>query len=162
MLNLRIAIEVAIHNVAHQPALTEILNLASSLPQPVSPTIELGVPGGKPDTPNRDTILKIDDYVFIKQGFQFVKISLADILVLETEDNYTYFVRTTKRYILRLLRSAALDRLNHPQMVRVHRSFAVNVRRVDTFDEQTVTLNGYPVLLGKNDKDDFMRSLHAG
>ena len=100
--------------------------------------------------------------MFIKQGFQFVKISLADILVLETEDNYTYFVRTTKRYILRLLRSAALDRLNHPQMVRVHRSFAVNVRRVDTFDEQTVTLNGYPVLLGKNDKDDFMRSLHAG
>ena len=92
MLNLRIAIEVAIHNVAHQPALTEILNLASSLPQPVSPTIELGVPGGKPDTPNRDTILKIDDYVFIKQGFQFVKISLADILVLESEDNYTYFV----------------------------------------------------------------------
>ena len=51
-------------------------------PQPVSPTNELGVPGGKPDTPNRDTILKIDDYVFIKQGFQFVKISLADILVL--------------------------------------------------------------------------------
>ena len=45
MLNLRIAIEVAIHNVAHQPTLTEILNLASSLPQPVSPIIELGVPG---------------------------------------------------------------------------------------------------------------------
>ncbi|MCY7358509.1 MAG: LytTR family transcriptional regulator [Rudanella sp.] len=107
----------------------------------------------------RNTILKIDDYVFIKQGFRFVKISLADILVLEAEDDYTYFV-TTKRYILSLSLSAALDRLNHPRMVRVHGSFAVNIRRVDTFDEQTVTLDGHTVPLGKNYKDDFMRSLH--
>ncbi len=159
MLNLRIAIDVAIHNFALQPAIPQhSVAVGAPAPSPESaPTIT------RPDSPGpgRDTILKIDDYVFIKQGFQFVKISLADILVLEAEDNYTYFVTTTKRYILRLSLSAALDRLNHPRMVRVHRSFAVNIRRVDTFDEQTVTLDGHTVPLGKNYKDDFMRSLHV-
>lgn len=158
LLNLRIAIELAIHNFAKQP----ILPNASPELAPSAIVPDLGSVTGKPDTPNRDTILKIDDYVFIKQGFQFVKINLTDMLVLEAEDNYTYFVTATKRYILRLSLSAVLDRLHYPRIVRVHRSFAVNVRRVDTFDEQTVTLDGHTVPLGKNYKDDFMRSLHVG
>ena len=163
MLNLRIAIEIAIHNVAHQPALTKTLNLASSLPQPVSPTTELGVPNGKPDTPNRDTILKLMITCLSSRGSSSLKSALPIYWCWKPKTTTRIlFVTTTRRYILRLSLSAALDRLNHPQMVRVHRSFAVNVRRVDTFDEQTVTLNGYPVLLGKNDKDDFMQSLHAG
>lgn len=152
LLNLRIAIEVAIHNFANQPALLETTTNPGSTDEPPNQSI-------RPETPNRDTILKIDDYVFIKQGFQFVKINLADILILEAEDNYTYFVTTTKRYILRLSLSAALERLQFSRMVRVHRSFAVNVRRVDTFDEQSVTLDGHVVPVGKNYKEDFMRNL---
>lgn len=158
LLNLRIAIELAIHNFAKQLELTTSLAPAHTTTSPVdSSSVH-----GKAEASTRDAILKIDDHIFIKQGFQFVKISLMDILVLEAEDNYTYFVTTTKRYILRLSLSAALERLNYARIVRVHRSFAVNVRCVDTFDEQTVTLAGHIIPLGKNYKEDFMRSLHVG
>ncbi len=155
LLNLRIAIELAIHNFAQQHVLTSV-----GLTSPIRSETATTVDGSqRNESLNRDTILKIDDSVFIKQGFQFVKINLADILILEAEDNYTYFITHTKRYILRLSLSAALERLQHPRMVRVHRSFAVNVRRVDSFDEQSVSLDGREVPLGKNYKDDFMRNL---
>jgi two-component system, response regulator PdtaR len=159
LLNLRIAIDLAMHNFVQQTQLAETVPIADL---PASPTLnENAATVSRTETVNRDTILKIDDYIFIKQGFQFVKINLTDILILEAEDNYTYFVTTGKRYILRLSLSAALERLQFPRMVRVHRSFAVNVRQVDTFDEQTVTLNGHTVPLGKNYKEDFLRSLHV-
>lgn len=139
--------------IIYLTALSDIAIVASPDPAPTNT---------KTNTSSRDAILKIDDHIFIKQGFQFVKISLMDMLLLEAEDIYTYFVTTTKLYILRLSLSAALERLNYARMVRVHRSFAVNVRCVDTFDEQTVRLAGHIIPLGKNYKEDFMWSLHVG
>ncbi|KAB7731726.1 response regulator [Rudanella paleaurantiibacter] len=156
LLNLRIAIDVAIHNFARQTQL-----LPGSASPEAALTAEKKPDAPERDPPGRDTILKIDDYVFVKQGFQFVKISLADILVLEAEDTYTVFVTTVKKYALRQSLSAVLERLNHPRFVRVHRSYAINVNRVDTFDDHGITLGSQSVPLGKNYKDEFMRRLQV-
>jgi two-component system, response regulator PdtaR len=163
MLNLRIAIEVAIHNFGQQNQLTTQLAPVGTFPEP-EPALKNGItdrPTTERDTPGRDTILKVDNYVFVKQGFQFVKISLADVLLLEAEDIYTTFVTTAKKYVLRQSLSAVLDRLDHPRFVRIHRSYAVNINRVDTFDDHGVTLGTQVVPLGKNYKEEFMRRLQV-
>ncbi|CCH52579.1 two component transcriptional regulator, LytTR family [Fibrisoma limi BUZ 3] len=137
-----------------------LLNLRISIDMSLHTFSTRSLPAGKVPTaaPERDTILQIDDDVFIKQGYQYVKIHFSDILILEAEDIYTTFVTTTRKYALRLPLTAVLDKLNHKRLVRVHRSYAVNISRVDVFNDHEMTIGTHIVPLGKNYKDEFMNS----
>ncbi|RIV21516.1 DNA-binding response regulator [Fibrisoma montanum] len=137
-----------------------LLNLRISIDMSLHTFSTRSLPTGKTTAaaPERDTILQIDDDVFIKQGYQYVKIHFSDILILEAEDIYTTFVTTTKKYALRLPLTAVLDKLNHKRLVRVHRSYAVNISRVDVFNDHEMTIGPHIVPLGKNYKDEFLNS----
>lgn len=104
-----------------------------------------------------EPILRIDDTVFIKHKYQFVKISLDDIDYLEADGSHTTLVTTQHRYALRLTISHVLDRLNFPRLIRIHRSYAVNLNRVSTFNEREVSLPTLSLPLGRLYKPNFLR-----
>jgi DNA-binding LytR/AlgR family response regulator len=137
---LRIAIEVAVHNF-HQP---------TAVPAPAAP-------------PEREPLIRFGaDGVFLKQGHQFIKLYLPDVLILEADDIYTTFVTTAKKHALRLPLTTVLDRLAHPALVRVHRSYAVNLHRVDGFDDQELRVDGRVVPMGRRYREGFLKRLQEG
>ena len=136
--SLRAALALALHTVAR--------------PVPVAAP---AAPG--PDALTRDTILQLDDHVFIKEGPDFVRIPLADILLLEADNTYTTLRTPTRRHALRLTLGAVLERLQVPQLVRVHRSFALNIQRVERFSDADVTVAGQAVPLGRQYREAFLR-----
>jgi DNA-binding LytR/AlgR family response regulator len=109
------------------------------------------------DGAGQETILQIDDYVFIKHNYQFVKIRLDDIEWLEADSAYTTVVTPTHRYALRLTIGHMLERLNYGRLVRIHRSYAVNLNRVSTFNEHEVTVRTQTLPLSRLYKPDFLR-----
>ncbi len=144
--SLRLAIDLAIHNFV----------------QRLSPDSAASEPPISTDRDaTRDPILQVNDQLFLKQGYQFVKVNLADIVLLEADNTYTTFVTSTRKYALRLPLTSVLEKLPAKRFVRVHRSFAVNVSQVDTFSDHEVTLGKHSVPMSKNFKDEFIHRLRA-
>ena len=146
LMSLRISIEMAINNFA--------LRNHASAP-------ETWVPGPGPtlesrENPTRDSILRVNDYIFVKSNYRFIKIILSDILYLEADNNHTVIQASTQKLAIRQSLSAILERLAMPRLVRTHRSFAVNLDRVDSFNEYEVRVGEFDIPLGRNYKESFL------
>lgn len=148
---LRVAIELAISNIAISQAKSSTqLSSHEVVEVPVRP---LSV--ADRDL-NRDTLLQIDDYLFVKNNYQFVRVLLADVQYLEADSAYVTLITTSKKYALRLSLTQVLDRINYPRFVRLHRSYAVNIGWVEAFNEHEVTVAGQPIPMGRSYRDEFI------
>lgn len=140
--SLRIAVEIALSNFAYLSAPPK-----SIAHEPMS--IPIGVREG-------ETILQVGDYIFIKQNYQFVRLHQAEVLYVEAEDKYTTVVTPNRKFVLRLSLAVLLQRLADMALVRVHRSFAVNLSHVESFSDYEVQVPGQTVPLGRVYKEEFM------
>lgn len=142
---LRAAIEVALLGQRSAPA-----------GAPAAETVDTAA--ASPAT--REPILRLDEHIFLKHNYQFVRVALADIIMLEADNTSTTLFTTGPRYSLRLSLAATLERLHYAPLVRVHRSFAVNIGHVTAFTEAEAIVGGQAVPLGRQYKADFMRQFH--
>jgi two-component system, response regulator PdtaR len=139
--NLRMAIEMAINNFAFRVVAS---NLKVDKNQPL-------------DASAKDAILQINDDIFVKQNYQFVKFKLNEILYLEADNIYTTIVTPLKKYVIRQTIGNVLERLPLKQLVRIHRSFVVNVSKIESFNEHEVIIEGRELPLSRTFKDEFMK-----
>ncbi len=140
IINLRMAIEMAINNFAFRAN---------------SPTLKI-IKDDKEIT-QKEVILQVNDAIFIKQNYQFVKFPLSEILYLEADNTYTTIITSQKKYALRQTISNVLERLAMKNLVRVHRSFVVNINKIDSFNEHEITINNIQIPLSRSFKDEFMK-----
>lgn len=152
-LNLRIAIDLAIYNITR----------STTVASPIEPT-----PDSLPtEEPSRGEIIMLaKDHVFVKQNYRFVKFPIADIRYLQSEGNYTDIVTASHKYTLRLVLNRVLEKLHgnetaRTDIVRVHRSYAVNLRQVTTFSEQEVQVGGQLIPVGRSYRVEFMKGVLA-
>ncbi len=146
--NVRIAIEMAIHNFAAATATAETVA--------AKPEAQATVPA------DRETILQMDGYIFVKHNYAFVKVKLADIQYVEADNNYVHLVLTENKLLLRLSMNQLLARINYRPLVRIHRSFAVNIDVIHSFTEQEVLLGPNKQLpIGRSYKEEFLKNFQA-
>jgi two-component system, response regulator PdtaR len=138
--NLRLAMEMAINNFAIKV-------------NPVSLKI---LP--KNDTNHyKETILQVNEDIFIKQNYQFVKFPLNEILYLEADNMHTTIVTSAKKYAIRQTLSTILERLPTKSLIRVHRSYAVNLNKIDSFNEHEIMIGLQAIPLSRGSKDEFLK-----
>jgi two-component system, response regulator PdtaR len=109
------------------------------------------------DSRSKESILQINDNIFIKQNYQFVKFPLKDIIYLEADNVYTNIVTTQKKYVIRQALSAVQERLPLKQLVKIHRSYVININKIDSFNEHEVIVSGHQIPLSRSFKDEFMK-----
>lgn len=105
---------------------------------------------------NRETILQTQGFIFIKQEYSFIKIRLDDITFVETDNNYIIIHLAIRRYILRLSLSAFLEKVKFNNLIRTHRSYAVNIGQVDFFNEQGVGIGKKEIPLSRQYRALFL------
>jgi two-component system, response regulator PdtaR len=137
--NLRMAIELAISNFAVKI-------------QPLKILID-----EKPENPQKEMFLQVNDDIFIKQNYQFVKFSLNEILYLEADNIYTNIITSQKKYVIRQSIGNVHERLPMKNLIRVHRSFVVNINKIDSFNEYEVMVQGHAIPISRTYKDEFMK-----
>ncbi|RYY85865.1 MAG: response regulator transcription factor [Chitinophagaceae bacterium] len=81
-------------------------------------------------------------HVFIKTGYEQVKVSLQDIHYLESSGNYVTFVVSGKHLLSRSNMAEALASLPSGRFLRVHRSFAVAMDKIEKIERGQVTVAG--------------------
>jgi len=100
------------------------------------------------------------DFIFLKDGQHFHKVFYDEILYLESENNYTSLYFSSKRKIMtRSSFSEFIETLPAGMFMRVHRSFAVNLLKVDSLEPDDVVVSGLKVPVSKTYRDELMKIL---
>ena len=81
------------------------------------------------------------DYLYIKTGYEQVKVQFDEILYLEATGNYVTFVLKDKIILSRSTFIEAISLLPSNKFVRIHRSFLVAVNKIDKVERHQVTIN---------------------
>lgn len=145
--NVRIAIDLAVNNFA-----------VSREQQFTGKIIPLDKDGSRSTgSPEKEMILRMDDHIFVKHNYAFVKLKLSELLYIETDNNYTSIITADKKFLLRLSLSQLLEKINYKALVRIHRSYAVNINAIQSFNEQVVEVNQQHLPIGRNYKEEFMK-----
>jgi DNA-binding LytR/AlgR family response regulator len=143
--NVRIAIELALNRFAVPKPLQE---------EGESPLTATGV--GEID-PGNEPIWQMGDSVFIKYKRHFVKIHLDDVLLVQANRNHISLHTGDKKFVLRLSLGQLFDRLVFDRLIRIHRSYAVNIDVIESFTEQMVITHRGEFPIGPSYKEEFLR-----
>ena len=88
------------------------------------------------------------DFVFLKTGYEQVRIAFDDILYLEAAGNYVTFVLEGKKLLSRMTMAEVETLLPAEKFVRIHRSYVVAKDKIDRVERHQVRVHGHALPLG--------------
>ncbi|HEX6334457.1 MAG TPA: LytTR family DNA-binding domain-containing protein [Flavisolibacter sp.] len=89
------------------------------------------------------------DHVYIKTGYEQVKVQFDDILYLEAAGNYVTFVLKDRNILSRSTFVEATSLLPQEKFARIHRSFLVAISKIDKVERHQVTIGTRTVPVGE-------------
>ena len=99
----------------------------------------------------------VSEVIFIKSGYEHLKISLEDIMYIQSEADYTEIFTTEKKHLTSHSLRYWLQTLPEDQFAQVHKSYIVNIRQIVKvsgkrifFDKET------DVPIGRAFKEEFV------
>lgn len=127
--------------------------------------IELAVSGNVAPTPAAVSVhpgqtndaFFFRDRIFIKSKEKLVRVFIKDILWAEAEDYYCRVVTADKRFLLGQTLKQFSEALTHePTLMRVHRSYLVNLSHVEQIEEMNLLIGKHKIPVNKAAKDEII------
>lgn len=160
MPNVRIAIELALANFAVARGGTAVGGAGTA---PGGLTAVGGAVGGSAgglSVADKELVLQFEDSIFVKNNVQFVKIALQDILFLEADNNYVQLYTCDRKFALRVSLAQLLEKIQFRKLVRIHRSYVVNIDRMSSFSDGEVWIGKQSLPLGRNYREEFLNRFY--
>ena len=102
---------------------------------------------------------KENNFIYVRSQYSLIKIPLSDILFFETMDDYIKIHRTNTKPILTLLSMRKLlQLLPEKKFIRVHRSFAVSIEKIQAVRAKTVIIEDHQLPIGITYEKAFFNS----
>jgi two-component system, LytTR family, response regulator len=96
------------------------------------------------------------DAVYVKTGYDQIKVKMHEILYLEALKNYTILVTESKRHCVLTNLGEILQNDKFNSFVRIHKSFAVQKQYIQKISTQEIELNnGTFIPVGRSYKDNI-------
>jgi DNA-binding LytR/AlgR family response regulator len=95
--------------------------------------------------------------IFIKSGYEQVRVDLADILYAESVGNYVQFVLADRNIVSRLTMTEAEELLPVNGFIRIHRSFIAGAKHITRTDKKTVWMGKTELPVGSAYVSDLER-----
>lgn len=94
--------------------------------------------------------------VFIKSGYEFVKLTISEIRYIKSDASYTEIFAEGKRHISSEPLRFWIDLLDETQFVRIHKSYIVNTSKITKVLGNQVYMDDEEVLpVGRAYKEEF-------
>lgn len=100
-----------------------------------------------------------DGYFFIKVKQGLLKIQLQDILFFEAYDNYSWVYTSDQKHLIGLTLKNIEAKLPPKPFIRAHRSYIVNIQKIDRLDEISLFIGEHKVPIGKTFRPDIMKHI---
>ena len=111
-------------------------------------------------TPAPPAAAQDTDFLFIKAEDKLIKLKKDDILFLESMRDYVKFVTPGKNYVTYSTLKNMEEKLVGPNFLKVHRSYIVNITKIDDIRGNTIYLLGNQIPIGKGHKDEVAARLN--
>ena len=100
--------------------------------------------------------------MFIKSGYEHIKITIADILFIKSDSDYTEITLANKKYLSSETLRHWTKELDENIFIRIHKSYLINSTKVKKMvGNQLYLANNQTVPIGRAYKESFMnRFIH--
>ena len=101
------------------------------------------------------------EFLFLKSDYKIRRINFNDILYIEGLKDYVkVFIQGSDKPVLSLITLKALEaKLPEAKFMRVHRSFIVNLERIDTIERSRIVFGKTYIPVSEQYKDKFQEFL---
>ena len=100
-------------------------------------------------TPSRE------ETILVKDGTDYHRFDVDDILYIKSAGNYVTFVTKDKKIMSLMKMKEALDRLPADHFVRVHRSYIVAFKHIDVIEVDCVLVAGTEIPIGESYRSEL-------
>lgn len=114
----------------------------------------------KEETPVAESQSPLNNAIFIKSDGKLVRLNNEDILYIESMGDYVKFVTNDKKYITHNTIKALEERINKEYFMKVHRSYIINITKIDDIRENDLFIKGTEIPISKAHKQDVLRKLN--
>ncbi|NVO31611.1 LytR/AlgR family response regulator transcription factor [Hymenobacter lapidiphilus] len=102
-----------------------------------------------------------DNDLFVKVNSKMVRINFDDVLYIEALSDYVVIVTEKQKYIVYTTMKSLDARLPFEHFVRVHRSYILNLKRIEAIEDgAAVVPGGQHVPIGKSYQEAFFGKLN--
>ncbi len=99
--------------------------------------------------------------LFVKVGTRTIRVDFNDVLYIEALSTYSVLVTATQKHIVYLTLKSLAERLPFDHFLRVHRSYIVNMQRIEAVEDYMLKLGPYEVPVGKSYQEEFLKNLRS-
>jgi two-component system, LytTR family, response regulator len=96
-----------------------------------------------------------EDDVFIKVNNRMVRISTSDILHVEALNDYVLVTTDQRQYIVDTTMRAIEEKLPDDRFARIHRSFIVNLKKIEAIEDNSVIIKGKFIPISRTYQPEF-------
>jgi len=100
-----------------------------------------------------------EDFVYVTVNLQKKKIYLNSIKWIQAFGDYIKLVTSEGNFLVLSTMKAFLNRMPENQFVRIHKSFIVNVNKVDNWSANKVEVDGTKLPMSRSRKDELEKIL---
>ena len=97
------------------------------------------------------------DYLFLNVNKKKVKILFSEIVYIESQREYIKIVTTKKEYISKMSTHEIEDLLPGNLFKRIHRSYIISIRKIESYTADLVEVNGVSSPVGRGYRDIIER-----
>ena len=98
-------------------------------------------------------------FIFVKSDYQIIKIDLSDISMIEGMDDYVKIFTSKKMILSNMTMKDILSRLPSPDFQRVHRSFIVSLKHIESVRNKRIKIGEKFIPVGDSFADSFYKLL---
>jgi two-component system LytT family response regulator len=95
------------------------------------------------------------DFIFVTVQKKKVKIMFADIVYIESQREYIRIITSDHQFLSKMSTQEIESLLPPHQFKRVHRSFIVAIRRIESYTAERIEINGISIPIGKGFRDSM-------
>ncbi len=102
-------------------------------------------------------VLQIKDCLFLKKNHQFKRVSLADILYIQADNNYSTLFTTNEKFIYSIVMKKIEEQLPKELFLRTHRSYIVNINCIDGYEGNILFVKKIKIPISKSYKENVFK-----
>lgn len=100
------------------------------------------------------------DYIFVKSGYDIIKVNIADIQFIEGLKDYVKIYLPGQPILTLLNLKTIVEKLPPQKFIRVHRSYIVALDKISAIRKNKIIIENKEIPIGEHYKEDFFSMIN--
>lgn len=101
-----------------------------------------------------------EEYIFVKSNLRQRKVILNNIKWIEALGDYIKLITDEGTIVILSTMKSFEQKLPKGKFMRIHKSYIVNLEKVERYNSKSITVDGSQVPLSRNKKTEFIKTLY--